>query len=62
MRVLSWPGSWFTRLRDQAAERARWRALRNLSDSTLRDIGLFDEMPPRQPGVSAIVYERGRWS
>ena len=49
-------------VREQARRHARQRSLQGLSEETLRDIGLADSLPPRQPTVNVLDYERGRWS
>ena len=49
-------------VREQARRHARQRTLQGLSEETLRDIGLADCLPPRQPTVNVLDYERGRWS
>ncbi len=62
LRALSWPRTWLHGVRARSAERAQWRALRHLSERTLRDIGVADQMPPQPETLSALDYERGRWS
>ena len=47
-------------LGQQARRQARHRTLQGLSDATLRDIGMADGLPPRQPSLTLLDYERGR--
>ncbi len=42
-------------------QRNQLRALRGLSCSTLRDIGLYGQMPPCQPTLSEVDVQRGLW-
>jgi uncharacterized protein YjiS (DUF1127 family) len=66
-RLRPWQGPWqsarttLATWRANADLRAQLRALEGLSDATLRDIGMAERMPVRQPGLSAIDYERLRF-
>jgi uncharacterized protein YjiS (DUF1127 family) len=47
--------------REHAEVQQQLRALRGLSDSTLRDIGMAERMPVQSATLSLADYERGRW-
>jgi uncharacterized protein YjiS (DUF1127 family) len=42
-----------------ALERRRLRALRGLSDATLRDIGMLERMPPERYSLAEVDFRRG---
>ena len=46
--------------RAAALQRAQLRALRGLSEATLHDIGMADQVR-QQNTLSLLDYERGRW-
>lgn len=47
--------------RARAQRRAEWRALRQLSDATLRDIGMTDRTVEPRFTLGVMDHERGRW-
>ena len=59
-RVLAWAQALWHTLQQQSQRRSEDRALRLLSDATLRDIGLAERVP-QQPTLGVLDYERGRW-
>jgi len=56
--VQAFVASW----RAAAHQRRCLRALRGLSDETLRDIGMAERLPPRPETLGLLDYERSRWS
>jgi uncharacterized protein YjiS (DUF1127 family) len=47
---------------DRARARAEWRSLRDLSDATLRDIGMGDRQFEPRYTLGVLDQDRGRWS
>jgi uncharacterized protein YjiS (DUF1127 family) len=56
--LTAWWQQW-EKWQEQTASQRRLRALQGLSDATLRDIGLADQMPPRREPFSMLDFERG---
>lgn len=53
--------NWWQAWREHARRRAEWRVLQQLSDSTLRDIGLADRQLEPRVTLGMLDHERGRW-
>ncbi len=54
--------AWRQARQDRARRRAEWQVLQQLSDATLRDIGLSDRQIEPRMTLGVLDHERGRWS